>query len=93
MEIVGKLLFLILFSISIGAGAVYFIGPSFFTSALDEDIFEDKSYEFDSSVDVKAYREKLRREYKEYDDRSSKPSEKSSHKKEELWEDSIEYGR
>lgn len=90
MEIVGKFLFLILLSVSIGAGAVYVVGPSFFTSSLDQNLFDSDRYEYQDDVDVKEYRKKLSAEYQEYSEQlgSKKISRDNSKDYEPIWEDS-----
>ena len=73
MEIIGKFLFLILFSVSIGAGAVYVVGPTFFSSNLDNNLFDSERAET-TQVDVKEYRKKLGAEYDLYNDRKGSVS-------------------
>lgn len=87
MEIIGKLLFLVLFSISIGAGAVYVVGPNFFTSNLDQNLFDTTSYEEDK-VDVKEYRKKLSAEYQAYSEKAGTQDNKDANEYEPLWEES-----
>jgi len=92
MEIIGKFLFLILFSVSIGAGAVYVVGPNFFSSNLDNNLFESNRTET-SSVDVKAYRKKLGAEYDAYNDRKGSISIKKDTDNDPIWQDTVDYRR
>ena len=90
MEIVGKFLFLILLSVSIGAGAVYVVGPSFFTSSLDQNLFDSERYEYRDDVDVKEYRKKLSAEYNEYSQKKgSKGIKPASDDNDPIWDDSV----
>ncbi|MGI9534822.1 MAG: hypothetical protein ACR2NW_07710 [Thermodesulfobacteriota bacterium] len=92
MELIGKFLFLILFSISIGAGAVYVIGPTFFTSDLDNNLFDGDREQADT-VDVKEYRKKLRAEYDLYNRNQGTKVQESEKEYEPLWEDAVDYRR
>lgn len=92
MEIIGKFLFLILFSVSIGAGAVYVVGPNFFSSNLDNNIFESERVE-PTTVDIKEYRKRLRTEYDIYNDRDGSVSTKNDKENDSLWQDTVDYRR
>ena len=92
MELIGKFLFLILFSISIGAGAVYVIGPTFFTSDLDSNVFDSEREQTDT-VNVKEYRKKLRAEYNIYNKNQATKVQNSENDNEPLWEDAVDYRR
>lgn len=90
MEIIGKFLFLILFSVSIGAGAVYIAGPNFFTSNLDNNIFESDRAET-SKVDIKEYRKKLSAEYDIYNDRKETTNKNNNSDNDPIWQDTVDY--
>ena len=92
MELIGKFLFLILFSVSIGAGAVYVVGPTFFTSDLDSNLFDGERQQT-ATVDVKEYRKKLRAEYDEYNKNQGTEAQKSDKEYEPIWEDAVDYRR
>ena len=92
MELIGKFLFLILFSVSIGAGAVYVVGPTFFTSDLDSNLFDGERQET-ATVDVKEYRKKLRAEYDEYNKNQGTKAKQTSKEYEPIWEDAVDYRR
>ncbi len=92
MEIIGKFLFLILFSVSIGAGAVYIAGPNFFTSNLDNNIFESDRAET-SKVDVKEYRKKLSAEYDIYNERKGTTNKNNNSDNDPIWQDTVDYRR
>ena len=92
MEIIGKFLFLILFSVSIGAGAVYVVGPNFFSSNLDNNIFDSDRAET-SKVDVKEYRKKLGAEYDLYNDRKGYASNNKNSDNDPIWQDTVDYRR
>ncbi len=92
MEIIGKFLFLILFSVSIGAGAVYVVGPNFFSSNLDNNLFDSDRAET-SKVDVKEYRKKLGAEYDVYNDRKTTTSKNKNSDNDPIWQDTVDYRR
>lgn len=92
MELIGKFLFLILFSVSIGAGAVYVVGPTFFTSDLDSNLF-DGEREQTATVDVAEYRKKLREEYDEYNKNQGIEAQKNENEYEPVWKDAVDYRR
>lgn len=92
MEIIGKFLFLILFSVSIGAGAVYVVGPNFFSYNLDNNLFESDRVET-SSVDIKEYRKKLGVEYEVYNDRKGSTSKNQDNENDPIWQDTADYRR
>ena len=92
MELIGKFLFLILFSVSIGAGAVYVVGPAFFTSDLDSNLF-DGEREQTETVDVAEYRKKLRAEYDEYNRNQGTEAQKNDEENEPVWKDAVDYKR
>lgn len=92
MELIGKFLFLILFSVSIGAGAVYVVGPTFFTSDLDSNLFDGERQQT-ATVDVKEYRKKLRAEYDEYNKNQGTKAKQTSKEYEPIWEDAVDYRR
>jgi len=92
MEIIGKFLFLILFSVSIGAGAVYVVGPNFFSSNLDNNVFDSDRAET-SKVDVKEYRKKLGAEYDVYNDRKGNTNNSKNGDNDPIWQDTIDYRR
>lgn len=92
MEIIGKFLFLILFSVSIGAGAVYVVGPNFFSSNLDNNLFDSDRAET-SKVDVKEYRKKLGAEYDIYNDRKTTTSNNKNSDSDPIWQDTVDYRR
>lgn len=92
MEIIGKFLFLILFSVSIGAGAVYVVGPNFFSSNLDNNIFDSDRPET-SKVDIKEYRKKLGAEYDLYNDRKGSSANNKNDDSDPIWQDTVDYRR
>ena len=92
MEIIGKFLFLILFSVSIGAGAVYVVGPNFFSSNLDNNLFDSERAET-SKVDVKEYRKKLGAEYDLYNDRKGSTVNNKNSDNDPIWQDTVDYRR
>jgi len=92
MEIIGKFLFLILFSVSIGAGAVYVVGPNFFSSNLDDNIFQSDRVET-SKVDVKEYRKKLGVEYDVYNERKETMNKNNDNDNDPIWQDTADYRR
>lgn len=92
MEIIGKFLFLILFSVSIGAGAVYVVGPNFFSSNLDNNLFDSERAET-SKVDVKEYRKKLGAEYDLYNDSKGSVSKNKNNDNDPIWQDTVDYRR
>ena len=92
MEIIGKFLFLILFSVSIGAGAVYVVGPNFFSSNLDNNLFDSERAET-SKVDVKEYRKKLGAEYDLYNDRKGSAVNNKNSDNAPIWQDTVDYRR
>ena len=92
MEIIGKFLFLILFSVSIGAGAVYVVGPNFFSSNLDNNLFDSERKE-SSTVDVKEYRKKLSAEYDIYNDGEGSVATKKDKDNDPIWQDTVDYRR
>ena len=92
MEIIGKFLFLILFSVSIGAGAVYVVGPNFFSSNLDNNLFDSERAET-SKVDVKEYRKKLGAEYDLYNDRKGSAVNNKNSDNDPIWQDTVDYRR
>ena len=92
MEIIGKFLFLILFSVSIGAGAVYVVGPNFFSSNLDNNLFDSERAET-SKVDVKEYRKKLGAEYDLYNDRKGSAVNNKNRDNDPIWQDTVDYRR
>ena len=92
MEIIGKFLFLILFSVSIGAGAVYVVGPNFFSSNLDNNLFDSERAET-SKVDVKEYRKKLGAEYDLYNDKKGSAVNNKNRDNDPIWQDTVDYRR
>ncbi|MGI9553710.1 MAG: hypothetical protein ACR2NC_02195 [Thermodesulfobacteriota bacterium] len=92
MELIGKFLFLILFSVSIGAGAVYVVGPTFFTSDLDSNLFDGERQQT-PTVNVSEYRKKLRAEYDEYNRNQGTKAQQSAKDYEPIWEDAVDYRR
>ena len=92
MELIGKFLFLILFSVSIGAGAVYVVGPTFFTSDLDSNLFDGERQQT-ATVDVKEYRKKLRAEYDAYNKNQGTEAQENTKEYEPIWEDAVDYRR
>jgi len=92
MELIGKFLFVILLSVSIGAGAVYIAGPDFFTSNLDNNIFESDRAET-SKVDIKEYRKKLDAEYNIYNDSKETTNKNNNSDKDPIWQDTVDYKR
>ncbi|MGI9533997.1 MAG: hypothetical protein ACR2NW_03530 [Thermodesulfobacteriota bacterium] len=92
MELIGKFLFLILFSVSIGAGAVYVVGPTFFTSDLDSNLFDGERQQT-STVNVNEYRKKLRADYDEYNRNQGTKVQQSAKDYEPIWEDAVDYRR
>ncbi len=92
MEIIGKFLFLILFSVSIGAGAVYVVGPNFFSSDLDNNVFDSNRAET-SKVDVKEYRKKLGAEYDVYNNSRGNANNNKNADSDPIWQDTVDYRR
>lgn len=92
MEIIGKFLFLILFSVSIGAGAVYVVGPAFFTSDLDSNVFNSNRQET-ATVDIKQYRKKLSAEYQAYSEGKNPNTSTVEKDSDPIWEDTVDYRR
>ena len=92
MELIGKFLFLILFSVSIGAGAVYVVGPAFFTSELDSNVFNSDRQET-ASVDIKQYRKKLSAEYQAYSDGKNPDAKDAQQDSDPIWQDTVDYRR
>ena len=92
MEIIGKFLFLILFSVSIGAGAVYVVGPNFFSSNLDDNIFESDRADT-STVNIKEYRKRLSAEYDVYNDKKNTTKKTSKNENDPIWQDTVDYRR
>ena len=91
MEVIGKFLFLILFSVSIGAGAVYVVGPNFFSSNLDDNIFETDRPET-GKVNIKEYRKRLSAEYDVYNDKGD-INKKNNSEHDPIWQDTVDYRR
>ena len=92
MEIIGKFLFLVLFSVSIGAGAVYVVGPSFFSTNLDDNIF-DADRTDTGKVNIKEYRKRLSAEYDVYNDKNDTANKKSKNENDPIWQDTVDYRR
>jgi len=95
MEIIGKFLFLILFSVSIGAGAVYVVGPNFFSTNLDNNIFDsDRSDKVETSkVNIKEYRKRLSAEYDAYNEKNNNTKKNIKNENDPIWQDTVDYRR